>query len=194
MKKRKEKTKVENQTEQTEIDNELEDMNGIDGYYFTGEVNKQTLQDNKDPVGEFDQFAFRHSHSVAENYHGPPEYTLEESWREWDKFLNDDFSKVAGPSYRDQAHEKAKKEEIRNLLEDTIEVENLSINLIGHNVFVSGRATTELNHEQITELIKSIDGIENVVNHIQLRAFSPHKGPQSIMKKDLGLEGGMYEA
>lgn len=170
-----------------------EDLNGLDGYYFTGEVNKQTLQDNKDPVGELDQFSFRNTHSVAENYHGPPEYALEESWREWDKFSNDDFSKEAGRFYRDQAQEKVIKKEIEDLLEDTIEVDNLSITLIGPNVFVSGQATTNLSIEQITELIRTVDGIENVVNHIHVKAFS-QGGPQSIMKKDLGLEGGMYEA
>ncbi|HLT23034.1 MAG TPA: BON domain-containing protein [Bacteriovoracaceae bacterium] len=170
------------------------ELNGLDGYYYYGEVNKQTLQGNTEQVGEVDQFSFRLGHSVAEESHGPPDYNLEESWREWGKFSNDDFSKAAGLSYHDQALEKAKKEELVNLLNDTLEIENLSITLIGPNVFVSGQAQTEMSREQINDLIKSVGGLENVVNHLQLsNEFSKH-GPQMTMKKDLGLDGGMYEA
>lgn len=173
-----------------------ENLEGIDGYYFTGEVNKQTLQDNKEPIGELDQYAFRTSHSVSENYHGPPDYSLEESWREWGKYSNDDFSKEAGPYYRDQPHDNSKKEELRNLLLDTLEIENLSITLIGPNVFVSGQTHTHMSQDQITSLIKSVDGIENVVNHILVKEDSPTyiQGPQGAIHKDLGLDGGMYEA
>lgn len=184
----------ENKKESTE-NIEEEHLEGMDGYYFTGHVNKQTLQDNKDPVGELDQYALRNNHSVSENYHGPPEYSLEESWRDWDKFSNDDFSKEAGPYYRDHAHDNSKKEIIRNLLNDTLEIENLSITLIGPNVFVSGQAKTHMSKEQITELIMSVGDIHNVVNHIMVKNLSStDEGPHRVIKQDLGLDGGMYEA
>ena len=171
------------------------ELDGIDGYYHTGSQDMQTMKDVRQLQGEVDQFSFRLEHSVAENYHGPPEYSLEESWREWDKYNNDDLSKEAGPSYHDQALEKAKKEDLLNLLNDTLEIENLSITLIGPNVFVSGQAKTQMSHQQINELIKTIDGLENVVNHIQLNSEDlSTRGPEMIMRKDLGLEGGMYEA
>lgn len=169
------------------------ELDGLDGYYHTGTQDKQSMKDNRNLQGEVDQFSFRLEHSVAENYHGPPEYALEESWRDWDKFTNDDFSKEAGQSYHDQALEKSKKDELYKLLNDTLEIDNLSITLIGRNVFVSGQTVSQIDRESINELIKSVGDLDNVVNHIQLdNEFN--SGPEMIMRKDLGLDRGMYES
>lgn len=175
-------------------ENELiEKLDGLDGYYFTGEVDDQTLSDDKSLKGELDQYVLRENHSVATNSHGIPDYSMEEDWRDWDKFSNDDFSKASGLTYHDQALEKKQREELISLLNDTLEVESLTVTIIGPNAFVSGRVKSAMCRDEISNFIKVSMGFDNVVNHITINSYILDKGPGSILKQDLGLGGEIHE-
>jgi osmotically-inducible protein OsmY len=165
-----------------------QNLNGIDGYYYTGEVNLQTSQGNENLSGEMDQYVFRGEYSMAQHYHGRPEYSLEEDWREWDK-----GHYATLQNSRTKEEQKELREKVINLLEELAEFDRLNVTVFEGDVFVSGRLRTDLDKSYFTELIKEIDGIKNVVNHLCCidEEDDSYQGPYRVLSQEFGLgEGG----
>lgn len=156
---------------------------GLDGYYHTGEVNLQTSQGNEILNGELDQYAFRGEYSMAKHYHGQPEYSVEEGWRDWDKGRY-----AVLHNSRISEEQKKLRKKVQDLLKDHIELDNLSISVFEGDIFISGRIQTNLEKSYFTELIKGIEGVKNVVNH--LCCFDQddiYQGPYRVLSQELGL-------
>lgn len=161
-----------------------EDLNGLDGYYHTGEVNSQTSKGNENLSGELDQYAFRGEYSTAKHYHGQPDYSIEEEWREWDKGR---YSSSQNSRIREE--QKDLREKIFNLLEELAEFDRLSVAVFEGDIFVSGRVKTDLDKSYFTEMIKEVEGVKNVVNHlccIEEQQETLH-GPYRVLSQELGL-------
>lgn len=163
-------------------------LNGIDGYYYTGEVNLQTTQGNENLTGEMDQYVFRGEYSMAQHYHGRPEYSIEEDWREWDKGHYESFQ-----NSRTKEEQRELREKVINRLEEMAEFDRLNVAVFEGDVFVSGRVKTDLDKSYFTEQIKDIDGIKNVVNHLCCidEEDESYQGPYRVLSQEFGLgEGG----
>ena len=162
---------------------ELENLEGLDGYYYTGEVNSQTTKGNEYLSGEVDQYTFRSEHSTANNYHGQPDYNMEEDWRDWDKTNND-----LKPSLT--AEQKELQKQITEKLEGMADIEALSVSVFSQGVIVSGRVKGDFDKSEFSRAIKEIPGVENLVNHLCCvdQDENPEEtGPYRVISQDVGL-------